>query len=118
MIVIRLAIDFFLDFFNLVAEGKVELKVSFNFFDAMHNGGVIFDANFVGNFIGAHGELLGEDKHGDLAGGFDMGDTRLAPQLGDGELIIFGNFFNNLLTGGGADFGGAIDVGRAVFDKL
>lgn len=48
-----LAIDFFLDFFDLVAQCKIELEIFFDFFDAVHDGGVIFDADFGGDFVGA-----------------------------------------------------------------
>ena len=49
----RLSIDFLLDFFDLVAEGEVKFEVLFNFFNAVHNGGVVFNADFGGDFIGA-----------------------------------------------------------------
>ena len=50
MIGVGLAIDFLLDFFNLITEIEIEFEVLFDFFDAMHDGGVIFDANFDGDF--------------------------------------------------------------------
>ena len=46
----RLAIDFLLDFFDLVAEDEVEFEVGLDFFDTMHDGSVVFDANFEGDF--------------------------------------------------------------------
>ena len=52
-ILVDLAIDFLLDFFDLVAESEVEFEVLFDFFDTVHDGGVVFDANFGGDFIGA-----------------------------------------------------------------
>ena len=48
-----LAIDFLLDFFDLVAEGEIELEVIVDFFDAVHDGSVIFDADFGGDFVSA-----------------------------------------------------------------
>ena len=54
-----LAIDFLLDFFDLVAEGEIEFEIVFDFFDAMHNGSVIFDADFGGDFVGAEAEFFG-----------------------------------------------------------
>ena len=48
-----LAIDFLLDFLDLIAEGEVEFELLSNFFNAMHDGGVIFDTDFIGDFGGA-----------------------------------------------------------------
>ena len=47
-----LAIDFFLDFFDLVAKDEIKFKAIINLLDAMHYGGVIFDTNFGGDFGG------------------------------------------------------------------
>ena len=49
----RLAINFLLDFFDLVAENEVEFEIGLDFFDAMHDGSVVFDANFEGDFSSA-----------------------------------------------------------------
>jgi len=46
-----LAIDFLLDFFNLVAERKIQFKIFLDFFYAMHDGGVIFNANLGSDFV-------------------------------------------------------------------
>ncbi len=48
-----LAIDFFLDFFDLVTKGKIEFEVLFDSFNAVHDGSVVFDADFGGDFVGA-----------------------------------------------------------------
>lgn len=50
-----LAINLLLDVFYLIAQGEVEFEIGFDFFNTMHNGGVVFDADFGGNFGGAHG---------------------------------------------------------------
>ena len=50
-----LAIDFLLDFFNLVAQSEIEAKVCFDFLNAMHYSGVILNANLSGDFGGTKG---------------------------------------------------------------
>ena len=50
-ILVDLAIDFLLDFFDLVTKSEIKFEVLFDFFDTMHNSGVIFDADFGGDFI-------------------------------------------------------------------
>ena len=68
----NLVIDFLLNFGDLVAKDKVETEVLVDFLDAMHDGGVVFDANFGGDFGGAEAKFFGEEIHGDLAGGLDV----------------------------------------------
>ena len=46
----KLAINALLNFCDLVAKGEIEFKVGFDFFNAVHNGGVILDANFTRDF--------------------------------------------------------------------
>ena len=48
----KLVIDFFLYFFNLVAQSEVKLEIISNLFDTMHNSGVILNADFTCDFIG------------------------------------------------------------------
>ena len=48
-----LAINLLLDFFDLVAEDKVEFKFVFDFFNTVHNGGVVLYTYLGGDFIGA-----------------------------------------------------------------
>ena len=48
-----LAIDFLLNLGDLVAKGEIKLKVVFDFLDAVHDGSMIFDTDFGGDFIGA-----------------------------------------------------------------
>lgn len=55
---IVLAIDFLLDFFDLVSEGKIQAEIGLDFFDAVHDGGVVLYANFGRDFSGAHGEFF------------------------------------------------------------
>ena len=52
-----LAIDMLLDFFDLVAEGKIELEVFVDFFDAMHDSSMVFDTDLGGDFGGAELEF-------------------------------------------------------------
>ena len=47
-----LTIDTLLNFLDLVTEVKVEFEVFFNFLNAMHDCGMVFDANFSGDFGG------------------------------------------------------------------
>ena len=72
MVVFRLVIDFLLNLGDLVAENEIKTEVLVDFLDTMHDGGVIFDADFGGDFGGAEAKLFGEEVHGDLAGGFDV----------------------------------------------
>ena len=53
-----LAIDFLLNLFDLVAKGEVELKVGFDFFNTVHDSGVVFEANFACDFSSAHREFF------------------------------------------------------------
>lgn len=73
----------FLDFFDLVAESKINFEVGFNFIDTMHYGSVIFDANFGGDFGGTHGEFFTEYIHGNLASSFNVADAGFAAHLFD-----------------------------------
>ena len=41
----------------------------------MHDGGMILDADFGGDFGGTTADFFGNDKHGDLAGVFNIGDA-------------------------------------------
>lgn len=95
-LVVCLAINTLLYFFDLIAELEIELEIFFYFLDAVHDGGVIFDANFIGDFGGAETELFGEKEHGDLASGFDVGDTGFTEDIFGGEVVVFGDFFNDL----------------------
>ena len=105
----KLTIDFLLDFLDLVAEDKVELEIGFDFFDAMHNGGVVLDADLYSDFVGAGAELLRDNKHSDLASVLDVGDTGFTTELFSGEIVILGNFVDDLLRGDGAELGGFIN---------
>ena len=97
VVMVGLAIDFLLDFFDLVAEVKIEFEFLFDFFDAVHDGGVIFDADLDGDFGGAEFELFGEEIHGDLTGGLDVGDAGFAGEFFEGEVVIFGDLLDDLL---------------------
>ena len=44
-----------------------------------------------------------------MASGFDVGDTGAAGEFLDGEVVVFGDFIDNLLSGGGAELGGFVD---------
>ena len=107
-----------LDLLDLVAKSKVELKVVFNFVYTVHDCSVIFNTDLRGDFGGTHREFSGEEEHGDLAGGFDIGDARFTSELLGGEVIIFSNFFYDLFAGSGAEFAGLSNTGGAIFDKL
>ena len=48
--IIFLTINTLLDFFDLVAESKIEFEVFFDFLNTMHNSGVIFDTYFGSDF--------------------------------------------------------------------
>lgn len=58
-IVVGLVIDFLLDFGDLIAEDKIETEVLVDLLDAMHDGGVVLDADFGGDFGGTEAEFLG-----------------------------------------------------------
>ena len=92
----RLVIDFLLDFGDLVAKDEIETEVLVDFLDAVHDGGVIFDADFGGNFSGAETEFFGEEIHGDLAGGLNVGYAGFATHFLRGELEITGDFVDDL----------------------
>ena len=53
-----LAIDFLPDFFDLVTEREVEFQVVFDALDAMHDSGVVFYADFGGDFVGAEAKFF------------------------------------------------------------
>ena len=115
----KLFIELPLDFFDFFTEGEVELEVGLDFFDTVEDGRVVFDTNLESDFVGAHGELGGEEKHGDLAGVFDVHDARTTAELGGGEVVIFGDLIDDLLRGGGARLAGAAtDVGGTILDEL
>mgnify|MGYP006974430569 CR=1 FL=1 len=65
----------------------------------MHNGGVIFDADFGGNFSGAETEFFGEEIHGDLAGGFNIADAGFATQVSAAVLWPLVHFLAGPLDG-------------------
>ena len=92
----RLVIDFLLDFGDLVAKDEVETEVLVDFLDAVHDSGVILDADFGGNFGGAETEFFGEEVHGDLTGGFDVRYAGFATHFFRGELEIVGDFVDDL----------------------
>ena len=52
LVVVRLVIDFLLDFGDLVAEDEVKTEVLVDFLNTMHDGGVIFDTDF-GGYLGS-----------------------------------------------------------------
>lgn len=112
----RLAIDLLLNLFDLVAKDEIKLKVLFNFFNTMHNGCMVFNTNFAGDFGCTKREFLLEKEHGDLAGGFNIGDTRFAAHFLNGNLIIFGDLFDDLFGGDGSELGRFIDRDGAVLD--
>ncbi len=93
----RLVIDFTPNFFDLIAKGKIKLEVTFDFINTMHDGTVVFDANFSGDFGGTEAKFFLEEKHCDLAGVFDVGDARFAFELIRSETIVFGDFVDNTL---------------------
>ena len=114
----KLAIDFLPDFFDLVAEGEIEFEILLDAADAVHNGGVIFDADFGSDFVGAEAKLLGKEIHGDLAGVFDMGNAGFAAHFLDREVIILGDLLDNLFGRNGARLGAFANGNGAVLDEL
>ena len=110
----KLAIDFLLDF----AENEVELQIVFDFTNTVHDGGVVFDADLGGDFVGAEVEFFAEKEHSDLAGIFDVGDARFATHFFDGKVVVFRDAFDDLFGGDRAEFVGLIDGDRAVVDEL
>ena len=59
LVMFRLIIDFLLNLGDLVAEDEVETEVLIDFLDTMHDGSMVFDANFGGNLGGAETEFFG-----------------------------------------------------------
>ena len=116
--IVELAIDFLLDFVKLFTEEEIEFEVVIDFFDAMHNGGVIFDADLGGDFVGAEVEFFTEEVHGDLAGVFDVSDAGFSAHFFDGEFVVFGDFFDDLFGGDGAHFVVFIDGDGTVINEL
>ena len=114
----RLVIDFLLDFGDLVAKDEVEAEVLVNFLDAVHDGGVIFNADFGGNFGGAETEFFGKEVHGDLTGGLDVRYAGFATHFFRSELEIAGDFVDDLFGIDRVGAGGFIDGNGAVFDKF
>ena len=53
-----LTINTLLDFFDLVTQDEVKFEVFLDFFDAVHNGGVVFNADFGGDFGGTEAEVV------------------------------------------------------------
>ena len=113
-----LTINTLLDFFDLVAEDEVELEILFYFFNAVHDGGVVLDADFGCDFIGTEAEFLREDKHSDLAGVLDVGDTGFTAHFLSSEVVVFSDFVDNLFGGDGAEFRGFIDGNGAILDEF
>ena len=102
----------------MVTENKIELEVVFNFFDTMHDGGVVFDADFGGDFGGTEAELFGEEIHGDLTSGFDVADAGFATHFLGSELEIFGDFVDDLFGVDRMWASGLIDGDGSVLDKF
>ena len=102
----------------MVAKSKIEFEVLFDFFDAVHDSGVVFDADFGGDFIGTETEFGGKDKHGDLTSSFDVGDARFTGEFFNREVVIFGDLFDNLFWGGGTQFGGFINTDGSILNEL
>ena len=115
LVMFELVIDFFLNFGDLVAKNKVKTKVLINFFNAMHDSSVIFDADFGGYFGGAETEFFRQKVHGDLAGGFDITDAGFATHFLGGEFEISGDFVNDLLRSD-LVWSGGVDVFGDIFD--
>ena len=53
-----------------------------------------------------------------MAGVFDVGDARFASEFFGGYIVVFGDFVDDLLGGGGAELGGFGDRDGAVFDEF
>ena len=53
-----LSIDFLLDFFDLVAEDEIKFEVLLDFADTMDDSGVVFYADFGGDFIGTKFQIF------------------------------------------------------------
>ena len=102
----------------MVAKSEIELEVLFDFFDAVHDGGMVFDADFGGDFIGTETEFGGKDKHGDLTSGFDVGDARFTGEFFNRKIVVFGDLFNDLFWGGGTKFRRFIDTDGSVLNEL
>ena len=102
----------------MVAEDEIKFKVFFNFANAVHDGGVVFDTNLGSDLISTEWGFLAENIHSHLASGFNVGNTGFATHLFNCEIIVLCNFFDNLFGGGRAEFGGAVDADGTVFDKL
>ena len=47
-----------------------------------------------------------------------MSDAGFAAHFFDGEVVIFGDFFDDLFTGDRTRFAGAVNIGRAVLDEF
>ena len=84
----------------------------------MHDGSVIFDANLEGDFSGAEAKFLRKEIHGDLAGGFNVGDTGFAAHLLGAEIKITSDTINDLFRGNRMMFGGFVDGNRTIMDEL
>ena len=114
----RLIIDFLLDFGDLVAEDEIKTEILIDFLDTMHDGGVVFDADFGGDFGGTEAELFGEEIHGDLTSGFDVADAGFATHFLGSELEIFGDFVDDLFGVDRMWASGLIDGDGSVLDKF
>ena len=112
----NLVIQKLLDFSDLIAKVEIKFEVLFNFFNAVHVGGVILDTDFASDFVSAGAEFFRDNIHGDLAGVFDIGDTGSTTEFFGGEIVIFGDFVDDLFRRDGAEFRGLINIDRAVFD--
>ena len=114
----RLIIDFLLNLGDLIAEDKIKTEVLVDFFDAMHDGGVVFDADFGSNFGGTEAELFGEEIHGDLTGGFDVADAGFATHFFGSELEISGDFVDDLFGVDRMRTRSLIDGNGAILDEF
>ena len=55
----RLIIDFLLNLGDLVAEDEIKAEILVDFLDTVHDGSMVFDADFGGDFGGTETELFG-----------------------------------------------------------
>lgn len=107
------------DFFDLAPEFEIGFEVVRDFFDAVHDGGVIGDADFGGDLIGAEVEIVFQEIHRDLARVFNICDAGFTFQGFDRHIIILRDFRDDLFRGsGGMVGGGAREINHALVDDF
>ena len=108
-----LGIELLPDTADSIAHVGIGVDFFFDFFNGVDGGGVVFAAEFPGDFGKAEMEVVAQDVHGDLARHNDVFVALAAQDFIDADLEMLGSAFDDLLGAEvfGARFGGAAYAG-------